>query len=138
VRQPNNVRSHEYRLELSEEMLARDGRWEEQQSEPWKDRYRIRSGVEATMSELKRGHGMGRLRVRRHARVLVQVALKATACNIKRWIRAVLAALCGLLAAVYAVCRRLGVSSSCLTDKFHVREKFPDGEIASAAFASAS
>ena len=102
VRQPNNTRSLEYRLELSEEMLARDARWVEQQSEAWKTRYRIRAGVEATMSELKRGHGLGRLRVRRHARVQIQVALKATACNIKRWIGACMAALCALWAAWYA------------------------------------
>jgi len=93
VRQPNNAHSHEYRLELSPEMLARDARWAEQQTEPWKARYSIRAGVEATMSELKRGHGLGHLRVRTHARVQIQVAFKATACNIKRWIRASAAAL---------------------------------------------
>ena len=37
------------------------------------------------MSELKRAHGLGRLRVRRKNRVRLQVAFKATACNIKRW-----------------------------------------------------
>jgi hypothetical protein len=119
-------------------VLARDARWAEQQGGAFKTRYRIRSGVEATMSELKRGHGMGRLRVRRHARVLVQVALKATACNIKRWIRAVMAALCALLAALYAICRRFGVSSFCPMNEFHARKTFPNGGIASAAFTSAS
>ncbi len=31
---------------------------------------------------------LGRLRVRRMVRVTIQVALKSTACNIKRWLRA--------------------------------------------------
>jgi hypothetical protein len=97
VRQPNNTRSHDYRLELSNELLARDRRWTEQTTEHWKSRYRVRSGVEATMSELKRGHGLGRLRVRGLARVCIQVALKATACNVKRWLRAFAALVLGLL-----------------------------------------
>lgn len=99
VREPNNTRSREYRLELSAELLARDRRWAEQSTPTWKTKYRIRSGVEATMSELKRGHGLGRLRVRRMPRVQVQVALKATACNIKRWLRACAALVPGLLRA---------------------------------------
>ena len=88
VRQPNNTHSREYRLELSEELLVRDARWAEQHTDRWRERYRIRCGVEATMSELKRSHGLGRLRVRRKPRVIAQVAFKATACNIKRWLRA--------------------------------------------------
>jgi Transposase DDE domain/Transposase domain (DUF772) len=96
VREPNNKHAHEYRLELSTELLARDARWAQQKTDAWKTPYRIRAGVEATMSELKRAHGLGRLRVRRHPRVLIQVALKATACNIKRWLRALAALLAGL------------------------------------------
>jgi IS5 family transposase len=101
VRQPNNARSHQYRLELSPELMARDARWAEQKTQEWKSRYRIRSGVEATMSELKRGHGLGRLRVRRLARVQIQVALKTTACNIKRWMQACAALLRVLLWALH-------------------------------------
>lgn len=85
VRTPNNKRSRETRLEVSEGLLARDRRWAEQKTQAWQERYRIRSGVEATMAELKKAHGLGQLRVRGHARVLLQVALKATACNLKRW-----------------------------------------------------
>jgi hypothetical protein len=88
VRTPNNARSKSYRLELSAQLIARDARWTEQRSDEWRTRYRIRSGVEATMSELKRAHGLGRLRVRRASRVRLQVAFKATACNLKRWFRA--------------------------------------------------
>lgn len=88
VRQPNNARSRECRLDIRAELCARDQRWAQQQTDDWRRRYRIRAGVEGTMSELKRSHGLGRLRVRRMHRVRLQVALKATACNIKRWARA--------------------------------------------------
>ena len=40
------------------------------------------------MSELKRAHGMGKLRVRRLPQVRFSVASKVAACNIKRWLRA--------------------------------------------------
>jgi hypothetical protein len=59
-----------------------------QQTTEWKERYRIRAGIEATNSELKRAHGIGRLRVRRLAKVCFAVACKVIACNIKRWARA--------------------------------------------------
>jgi hypothetical protein len=97
VRTPNHPGAREYRLDFADELVARDERFREQQTEPWRQRYRVRAGVEATMSELKRAHGMARLRVRRLARVLLQVAFKATACNIKRWLRAVRALLLGPL-----------------------------------------
>ena len=60
----------------------------EQQTMEWKERYKIRAGVEATMSELKRGHGMGKPRVRGLAKSTLAVLCKVTACNIKRWARA--------------------------------------------------
>jgi len=59
-----------------------------QQTTEWKDRYKIRAGIEATNSELKRAHGIGRLRVRRAAKVCFAVACKVIACNIKRWAKA--------------------------------------------------
>ena len=62
-----------------------------QQTAEWKDRYKIRAGIEATNSELKRSHGIGKLRVRRIAKVCFAVACKLTACNIKRWARALAA-----------------------------------------------
>jgi len=48
--------------------------------------YGIRSGIEATNSELKRGHGLGKLRVRGSPAVTLAVYLKCTACNIKRMV----------------------------------------------------
>lgn len=59
-----------------------------QQTARWRERYRIRAGIEATNSELKRAHGIGHLRVRRLAKVCFAVACKVIACNIKRWARA--------------------------------------------------
>lgn len=54
--------------------------------EEFKERYAARSGIERTNSELKRGHGLGHLRVRRQPRVQLAVYLKALACNVKRMV----------------------------------------------------
>lgn len=78
----------EFRLEITAELRLRDQMYSLQQTREWKDRYKIRAGIEATNSELKRSHGIGRLRVRRIAKVCFAVACKLTACNIKRWARA--------------------------------------------------
>jgi hypothetical protein len=53
-------------------------------------RYAVRAGVEGTNSELKRAHGLGRLRVRGGLRVRLAVYLKALACNLKRMVQALL------------------------------------------------
>ena len=45
-------------------------------------------GSRGTNSELKRRHGLGRLRVRGGERVRLAVYLKALACNVKRMVRA--------------------------------------------------
>ena len=73
-----------FRLELTPALLLRDQMFANQQTDEWKEQYKIRSGVEATMSELKRKHGMGKLRIRRAAKVCFAVACKVIACNIKR------------------------------------------------------
>ena len=57
-------------------------------SEEWRKRYDIRAGIEGTNSELKRAHGLGRLRVRGGRRVRLAVYLKALACNFKRMVHA--------------------------------------------------
>lgn len=54
-------------------------------------RYAIRAGIEATNSELKRKHGLGKLRVRGRPRVELSVHLKALSCNFKRMVWALLA-----------------------------------------------
>ena len=55
------------------------------------ERYTIRAGVEATNSELKRKHGLGKLRVRGRPRVELSVNLKVLSCNFKRMVRILLA-----------------------------------------------
>lgn len=89
VRAPNNGRYGNFRLDLRPALCRRDQMFEVQQVPDWQQDYRIRSGVEATISELKRGHGLGRLRVRRLPQVRFAVACKVTACNVKRWLRAI-------------------------------------------------
>lgn len=78
----------DFRLEITPEIRLRDQMYANQQTTEWKDRYKIRSGIEATNSELKRSHGIGKLRVRRAAKVCFAVACKVIACNIKRWAKA--------------------------------------------------
>jgi len=80
--------SGDFRLEVTAELRLRDEMYALQQTARWRERYRIRAGIEATNSELKRAHGIGRLRVRRLAKVCFAVACKIIACNIKRWARA--------------------------------------------------
>jgi hypothetical protein len=56
----------------------------------FRKRYAIRAGIEGTNSELKRAHGLGRLRVRGGEKVRLAVYLKALACNLKRMVGALL------------------------------------------------
>lgn len=58
----------------------------EQETKEFKERHKIRSGIEATNSELKRSHGLAKLRVRRLPRVALVVRLKALAMNVKRYV----------------------------------------------------
>ena len=78
----------DFRLDISPALQARDRRWVQQQQKSWRDRYKIRAGVEGTISELKRAHGLGKLRVRRLPRVHFALVCKVAACNVKRWLRA--------------------------------------------------
>lgn len=59
-------------------------RQQEQRRPEFKDRYRLRSGIESTNAELKVRHGARKLRVRRRSRVELTIALKALALNAKR------------------------------------------------------
>ncbi|MHC4621671.1 MAG: transposase [Planctomycetota bacterium] len=88
VRKPNNGNKGNFHLEVGSHLIARDKALAEQGHSEWWERYSIRAGAEATMSELKRGHGLGKLRVRRMPRVRLAVGFKITACNVKRWLRA--------------------------------------------------
>ena len=59
----------------------------EQETPEFKEEYKIRSGVEATNSELKRKHVMDKVWTRGKERVTFAVFMKVTACNIKRFMR---------------------------------------------------
>jgi hypothetical protein len=58
----------------------------EQQTSEFKERYKIRSGIEATNSELKRCHGLAKPRVRHKPRVALSVRFKVLGLNIKRYV----------------------------------------------------
>jgi hypothetical protein len=63
------------------------GEWlkcREAQQPEFGKRQAIRAGIEGTNSELKRRHGLRKLRVRGGARVKLAVYFKVTACNLKR------------------------------------------------------
>ncbi|MEZ4268678.1 MAG: transposase [Myxococcota bacterium] len=89
ARPPNNNKKGSYHLEMLDRLIARDQAHGRQQTKQWRTDYRIRSGIEGTNSELKRAHGLGELRVRRMPRVRLAVSCKLTACNIKRWLKAI-------------------------------------------------
>jgi len=77
-----------FRVDIKSSLRIRDEMFANQQAEEWKERYRIRAGIEATMSELKRSHGLGCLRVRRLPKVHFAISCKVIACNVKRWAKA--------------------------------------------------
>jgi hypothetical protein len=62
----------------------------EQRTEAFEQRMHQRNAIEGTLSELARGHGLRRSRYRGFAKVELQNLLIGTACNVKRWLRAVL------------------------------------------------
>ena len=63
---------------------ATDARQREQQEPAFKERYKIRSGIESTNAELKHKHGAARLRVRGETMVGHVLLWKAMALNVKR------------------------------------------------------
>jgi len=75
-------------LRYDDKMLRLAQRRANEQTKEFKDRYRWRAGVEATMSHLKSDVGMARLRVRGLASVRYAVMLKALGLNILRCVKA--------------------------------------------------
>ena len=126
VRAPNNRKKGcksqdtvgNFRLEITPQLILRDRMYAEQQSAHWKERYKIRSGVEATMSELKRTHGIGKLRVRRLVKVSFAVACKVIACNIKRWAK-------GYLGSYLELSTYFRIFLSCIWEIRPYRKQFP-------------
>jgi hypothetical protein len=62
----------------------------EQRTEAFELRMHQRNAIEGTLSELARGHGLRRSRYRGFAKVELQNLLIGTACNIKRWLGALI------------------------------------------------
>lgn len=81
----SNDRDRRTRVSFGAGVRARDQRLREQRTPEFWERYAARSGIEASNSELKRAHSLGRLPVRGSDKVYVRVVLKAAACNVKRW-----------------------------------------------------
>ena len=78
-------------LTYTRSRMATAKRRETEKTESYKKTYAMRAAIEGTNSELKRAHGMGRLRVRGQPAVEFAVTMKITACNIKRCINALMA-----------------------------------------------
>jgi len=64
-------------------VLSAQRRAFEKTPEFW-EQYNARAGIEGTISEVKRGQGLGNLRVRGGKRVNLRTMLALTACNVKR------------------------------------------------------
>jgi len=76
-----------YRLVYALADWATSRRREQQETAHFKERYKIRSGIEATISEANRLTGLKRVWTRGKKRVRMSVFFKALAINIKRFIR---------------------------------------------------
>lgn len=83
---PTKMKKDEAVLSYTNAELAIVQRRKEQQTPLFKEQHKIRSGIEATNSELKRSHGLGKLRVRRKPRVGLAVRLKVLGLNLKRYV----------------------------------------------------
>ena len=74
-------------VRFSKAQLASSLRRRDQETKVFKERNKIRAGIEATNSEMKRSQGLARLRVRGQPRVDQTIIFKAMACNLKRMIK---------------------------------------------------
>jgi len=75
---------HGYQLDHTAKERRLAGRRREEATEVFRERYRIRGGIEGTNSSLKRRTGLGRLRVRGQPRVFRSILLKVAGWNILR------------------------------------------------------
>jgi hypothetical protein len=77
-------------LSITVEKVVLSQRLRREATEEFRALYNQRAGIEGSNSELKRGHGMGLLRVRGAPRVAFAVFFKLASCNIKRMLKYVL------------------------------------------------
>jgi hypothetical protein len=82
---PIRLGKEEAVLSFTASEMAIVDRRTEQETVAFKEQHKIRSGIEATNSELKRSHGLAKPRVRRKPRVALSVRLKVLGLNIKRY-----------------------------------------------------
>jgi hypothetical protein len=87
---PTETRKDQRVLPFTPAEVATARRRTEQRTAAFKERHKIRSGIEATNSELKRCHGLRKPPVRRRPRVALVVRLKVLGMNIKRYVAHVL------------------------------------------------
>jgi transposase len=83
--------AHGRNLSLSEHYERLVARRAEAQTPAFREKLRTRAGIEATLSELVRRHGLRRHRYRGDAKRHFEHLLKAAACNLKRLTRALVA-----------------------------------------------
>ncbi len=84
---PTHLNRTERCLRWTPAQLATARRRHQQDTPAFKDAYKIRSGIEATISEDKNGHGLGRLRVRGQPAIDLVSTFKALAINVKRTLK---------------------------------------------------
>jgi len=75
-----------YRLRYRRKDMATSTRRYYQESTNFKERYKIRSGIEATISETDRVTGLKRVWTRGRVRVAASLFMKALAVNVKRFV----------------------------------------------------
>ena len=81
---PVTKRRHGYQLDHTAKQRRAASRRHEEATDVFRQRYKIRGGIESTNSGLKRRTGMGRLRVRGSPRVFHAIYLKVAGWNILR------------------------------------------------------
>jgi len=75
---------HERRIEWDREKIAIARRHKETKTKEFKEQHKIRSGIEATNSELKNKHGAEKLKVTGYTSIDFAMVFKVLAINIKR------------------------------------------------------
>ncbi len=84
---PTHLNQTQRRLTWTPEKLATARRQNQQQTVAFKKAYKIRSGIEATISHDKNDHGLGHLRVRGRPAVELASTFKTLAINVKRAVK---------------------------------------------------
>jgi len=128
---PTYPNQTERRLWWTPEKLATARRRTQQESEAFKNDYKIRSGIEATISHEKNDHGLGHLRVRGRPAVDLAATFKTLTLNVKRAVNYALKirketlqaqkpVLAGVLAALFSRKPELGGFSKAFASLFRL------------------